>query len=91
MYDVPIPDDLYKQAAEAALAHHVSLEAFVAEAVQLRLLDTPGSFDNLFTADVLAAIDKGAQEAREGKSLTMEQVDAHFAAKRKAWQEKLAD
>ena len=90
MHDVPIPDHLYRQATQAAEAHHVTVEAFVAEAVQLLLLDDPENLDHLFTPRVLAAIDKGAEEAREGKSLTMAQVEEQLLAKRKAWLEERA-
>ena len=40
-----------------------------------------------FTPEVIAAIDKGAQEAREGKSMTRDQVTAYLAERRTEWLE----
>jgi hypothetical protein len=45
------------------------------------------NYDHLFTPEVLAAIDKGAQEARDGKGMTRDEVDAYLMAKRTEWLE----
>jgi len=86
MYEVRIPDHIYRRAAEAAQAHQVSLEVFVSEAVQLHLQDDPENYDHLFTPDVLseldaivAAVDSG------GKTFAEDEVEAHFDERRKAW------
>ena len=87
MHDVPLSERLYRRAAQAALESRVSLEAYVAEAVEVYLRGGDDAHDHLFTPEVLAAIDKGGEEAKEGKGLTDEAVGRHFAERRKAWLE----
>jgi hypothetical protein len=86
MYDFRIPDEVIQKAAQKADAQHVSLDQFITEAVQFRLQDDPDNFDYLLTPELLAAIDKSAQQAKDGKSFPIEQVKERQAAKRKAWQ-----
>jgi len=85
MYDVRIPERLYEKATQAAQANHVSLEEFVAEAVQLHLQADPGNHDHLFTPEIIAELDAAAAEVRTGKGLTGEQVDKHLAENKAKW------
>jgi hypothetical protein len=87
-FEVTIPDPLFAGAQRAAAANGLSLEAYVTDAVQLRLQDEPS--DDMawfFTPDRVMEIREAAAEARTGNNLTPEQVEAHFAAKKAAWLE----
>jgi hypothetical protein len=81
MYDIPIPDSLYQQATQAAQAHHVSVETFVVEAVQLRLQDEPLRL----SPEQVAIIRQSQAEIKAGKGLTMEQVETRLATKKAEW------
>ena len=85
MYDVRISDSLYQQASQAAQAHHVSVEEFIAKAVLLYLQDEDSAADAFFTPARIAEIREAQAEARTGNNLTPDQVEAHFAAKQRAW------
>jgi hypothetical protein len=85
-FEVSIPDPIYSGAQRAAAAGGMSIEAFLADAVQLHLQDDPN--DDMawfFTPDRIAEIREAAAEARTGNNLTPGQVEEHFAAKRAAW------
>lgn len=87
-FEVTIPDPLFDGAQRAAVANGLSLEAYLAGAVQLRLQDEPS--DDMawfFTPERIAEIREAAAEARTGNNLAPEQVEAHFAAKKAAWLE----
>jgi hypothetical protein len=90
MCKVEISEQLYKEVAEAARVQRISVEQFVAEAVKVYMEEEPETpnLDHLFTPEVMAAIDKGAQQAREGKSYTLEEVDQHFEHLTKLWEQK---
>jgi hypothetical protein len=87
MYEIRIPDDVYKQVERAAKANHLSLEAFVVEALQLHSKEDSDNFDHLFTPELLAAIDRSAEEVAEGKTLTIGQVREQRKLQRKEWEE----
>jgi hypothetical protein len=85
MYEIRIPDHVYQQAAQAALAHHLSLEDFIIEAVQLHAKAEPENHDHIFTPKVIAELDAAAEEARNGKSFSGKQVDDYLAENKAAW------
>ena len=88
MYEVRIPDQIYKQAAQAADAQHMSLEEFVAEAVQLHLYEEETDEPSVqLTREQIAIIRKSQAEIKAGKGLTMDQVEKRLASKKAAWLE----
>jgi len=87
MYEIRIPDEVYHQAAQAAEARHVSLEAFVTETLQLRLRDEDAAIQKMFTPERLAHIAKAQAQIKAGQSFTPEEARADFAAKRAEWLE----
>ena len=88
MFEVPIPQGLYQQAVNEAQAHHVSLEAFVAEAIELRLQDEASDFDYVFTPERLAELDKAAASAESHPGYSRAEVDELLAQNKQAWLKK---
>ena len=87
--NINLPDEAYLMAQKRAQQEgFVSIEGFLSD-VFLFLVNTitsePDNYDHLFTPNVLASIDKGAQEIIDGKSMTRSEVDAHLATKRAEW------
>ena len=80
--EVTIPDPIFNGAQRAAAASGLSLEAYVADAVQLRLQDDPeDDMTWFFTPERIAEIREAAYEARSGNHISIEQ----FKAERKQW------
>lgn len=78
-----IPEPLYAEIAQAAVASGQSVEAVVVDQLAIDFSnEIPAGF---WTPERMAEIDAAYAEARDGKALTMEQVRGHFAAKREAW------
>jgi predicted transcriptional regulator len=89
MHEVQLSDSVYKKVREAALSERKSVEQYVREAVELRLAE-PENLDPLFSPEVLTAIDKGLQDAKEGRTTPIERVMAERAANRTEWRKKHA-
>ncbi|HEY3780670.1 MAG TPA: hypothetical protein VGL56_06275 [Fimbriimonadaceae bacterium] len=86
MYEIRIPDHIYKQATLAAQTHHVSLEEFVIEALQIHAQNDHPSVK--LSPEQIAIIRQGQAEIKTGKFLTSEQIKSDLAANRAAWQNK---
>ena len=80
MYEIRIPDHVYRQVSEAAEANHVSLEEFVIEALQLHVRDEEPSVQ--LSSEQVAIIRQAQAEVRAGQGLTSEQARAEFAVQR---------
>jgi uncharacterized protein (DUF1778 family) len=85
MYEIQIPAHVYQQAAQAAEAHHMSLEDFVIEALTLHAQDEPETHDHVFTPQVIAELDAAAAEAREGNNIPLEEFKAQRPKWRQEW------
>jgi hypothetical protein len=85
MYDVRIPDKLYEQAIEAAQTHHVTVDQFILEAVQLHLQDSENP-DEFFTPARVAEIREAQAEARTGNNISLEAYVAGAEKRRREWQ-----
>lgn len=86
--EISVPDSLFKGAQGAATAKGVTVDAYMADALQKQLQNDPE--DDLawfFTPKRIAEIREAAEEARTGNNLSPEEVEAHFAQKRKEWAE----
>jgi len=83
MFEVPLPDSLYRQAALAAQAHNLSVEAYVAEAVQLHLQDDPEEMDQRFTPAVIEHLDRIAES--RGKLYSAGEVDRLLGENKAEW------
>jgi predicted transcriptional regulator len=81
MYDIRISDNLYELAREAAQAQHVSIDAFVEEAVQLRLQDEVLRL----TPEQAEKVRAGLEDIRAGRVFTPEEAKANFEEHRKQW------
>jgi hypothetical protein len=88
MSEIRIPDDIYKQVVEAARSQNISVERFVAEAVQVYMQDEPISVEHKFTAPILAHLDRIAAELDAGcQTYSSQEVDEELAANKKSWLE----
>jgi hypothetical protein len=86
MAQIELSDQLFAEAQRKAAAVGMSVDRFVADAVQLHLheaLDDTRSIS--LTSEQVATIRQSQAEIKSGKGLTMEQVDQQLAAKRAAW------
>ena len=86
MQNVALSEPLYDQAARAAAAKGLSLETFIAEAVERSLHEEFNeTMESFFTHSVISEIMDAALEARTGPNLSPDQVEAHFNAKKQSW------
>lgn len=75
-------------ALESIMSHNrLSPEEAIRQLLkQIAQTDT-NNYDYIFTPEVIAELRKISSEIRDGgKTYTMDEVDEHFAQKRKAWQ-----
>jgi len=85
MHAVQLPDALYVEAIRAAAASGLSLEEFVADAVQLHIPDQE-NYDHRFTPEVIAHLDRIAADIDAGgKTYTSDGVDQMLFATKEAW------
>ena len=82
MRTVALPDSVYAEAARAAAANGVSLEAFVAEAVRLHAEDEAPL---VLTEEQAAKVREAQASVRAGRVLTSEELKAKLAARRAEW------
>ena len=87
MRTVQFPDPILLAAERLASAGgFASVDAFVANLVDQEL--SVSEVDNLsgfFTSERLAEIDRAVAEADAVGTLSMDEVESHFSAKRAAW------
>jgi hypothetical protein len=90
MHEVKIivPDKAYLAAKRRARKEGFgSAEIFLSNLVVRTVTPNADRYVSLFTPEVIATIDKAAQEARDGKGLTPSELDAYLAAQRAQWLE----
>jgi hypothetical protein len=81
---IQISDDAYANAVKRARQEGFgSTEIFLSDFIANNI--AVDHDDHLFTPDVIAAIDRGAQEVQEGKGMTREEVNAFLSAERAEW------
>lgn len=85
MYQIRIPDDVYRRAVEAASSQCVSLEEFVTEALRLHLGEVKYEKVVTLTPEQIAVVRESQAEIKAGKGLTIELVEEQLAAKRAEW------
>ena len=81
MYDVQISESTYEQAQRAAQLRHISLDAFVEEAVRLRLQD--GALR--LTHEQLVVVRAAQEYMNAGHVFTPEESKADLEVHRKQW------
>jgi hypothetical protein len=82
MRHVSIPEPLYTQAQRVAVASGMSIEAFVLEALQLRIEEDGPIKLSKDQAEIIA---RAEAEIDAGNFLTAQQVREHFTQKKAAW------
>jgi len=86
MQQVRLNDQLYKEAERRARdAGFASVDEFVADRLESDFSDGQEDFDDRFTPEVVADIDRISEDMKAGKSVSMEEVDQHLADVREAW------
>jgi len=79
-------NDAFEKAKETAAARCMEVEDYVSGLV---IQDSEGEIDDsFFTPEILAEIDAAYEEAKTGKSLTLEEFDAQLREHKKACLEK---
>jgi hypothetical protein len=83
---ISVPDEAYNAAIERARQEGFrSTEVYLSELLLSSMTLDQGNFDHLFTPQVLEAVARGAQEFRDGKSMTRTEVNEILAIKRSEW------
>lgn len=91
MHAVPLSDSLFERAQLAAAASGLSLEHFVAEAIQVHLMDDAGELSSRFTPGVISALDRAASQADSGQMMTFGEYQERERSAREQWRRKHAD
>lgn len=82
MHHVSLPDPLFNEVERFALASGQSVEAYVTEAVRLRISDDAPV---VLTPDQLERCAVAEAEIDAGKGFTSEQIREHFRNRKAAW------
>jgi hypothetical protein len=86
MHQVQLNDRLYEEAERRArAAGFASVDEFVAHQLESDFSDVQEDFDDHFTSEVVAHLDRISEEMKAGKSVSMEEVDGHLADVRETW------
>jgi hypothetical protein len=86
MYQVQLNDKLYKEAERRAReAGFGSVDEFVADQLETDFSDEQEDFDDRFTPEIVAHLDRISGEMKAGKSVSIEEVDKHLADVRETW------
>src|SRR5277367_4041060 len=85
MPEVRLDEKLYKEAQRRARdAGFDSVDEFVAEQLGSDFSVEQEDFDDRFTPEVIAHLDRISDQMKAGKSVSMEEVDNHLADVREA-------
>jgi hypothetical protein len=86
MHQVELADELYQQAERRATeSGYASVDEYIAEVLAQEFMDPPADFDQFFTPERLALIDKEFAKVKAGDFLTAEESDAELARRRAEW------
>ncbi|MGD0541542.1 MAG: hypothetical protein ABSB33_08490 [Tepidisphaeraceae bacterium] len=86
MHHVQLNDELYKEAERRAReAGFGSVDEFVADRLESDFSCEQENFDDRFTPQVVAQLDRISDQMKAGNSVSMEEVDKHLADVREAW------
>jgi hypothetical protein len=86
MYQVQLNDKLYKEAERRAReAGFGSVDEFVADQLETDFSNEQEDFDDRFTPEIVAHLDRISGEMKAGKSVSIEEVDKHLADVRETW------
>jgi hypothetical protein len=85
--EIHLSNSLYRQATLAAQANHVTLDEFVAQAVEQHLDELGDTLSTaFFTPERLVEIQVAQTEARTGNNLSLDQYRAASLARRSEWE-----
>jgi len=91
MHQVHLDDHLYQEAKERAdAAGFKSIDEFIAKQLLHDFAQTQVSFDDWFTPEVNAYLDRVASEMETGKLLSLGEVEARLDKARSEWRKSLA-
>jgi len=86
MHQVQLSDQLYQQIQRRAVAAGFpSVDEYIADVLQHDLIEDAENFDQLFTPERLAHIDRAIAQVEAGQGLTSEQARAELAKRRDEW------
>ena len=82
MHQIQLDDQLYQEAERRASASgFVTVDEYVADALQQDRHEETANLDHLFTPERLARIDRAAAQIDAGQGIPAEQVRDHFRQK----------
>jgi hypothetical protein len=86
MHQVQLNEKLYKEAQRRAReAGFGTVDEFVAEQLENDFSEEQEDFDDRFTPEVIAHLDRISDQMKAGKSVSMAEVDNHLSDVREAW------
>jgi hypothetical protein len=86
MHQVQLNEKLYKEAERRAREGGFgSVDEFVAERLESDFSAEQEDFDDRFTPEVVAHLDRISDEMKTGQSVSPEEIDQHLADVRQAW------
>ena len=88
MQQVSIHDSLYSEASRAAKAQSLTLEEFVAQALELKLEQAPETAPFIFTPAMLKELDESAAEIQTGNFVLEADLDAALEKTKREWRER---
>ena len=89
MHNVRLNDETYSKALELAKSRGFeSIEEFLTLIINEEAAAPNSNFDDLFTPEVLAAIDRGMEDVSAGRVYTVDQVREHLKNQAERWERK---
>ena len=87
MHQIQLSDQVYEQAKRRATEIGFgSVDEFIADCVASSLGEQTENYDDLFTPEMIADLDRiSASVASGAKTFTQDEVDEHFRKKTEAW------
>jgi hypothetical protein len=86
MQQIQLSDQLYQEAQRrAAEAGFASVDEYVADRLHFDFAEDQDNFDDRFTPEIIAHLDRISEEMKAGKSVSIEEAEEHLAKVRDEW------
>jgi hypothetical protein len=86
MHHVQLNDKLFKEAERRAReAGFGTVDEFVADQLESDFSDEQENYDDRFTPEVVAQLDRISDDMKVGKTVSTEELDKHLSDVREAW------
>lgn len=85
MPNVALSEDLYRKAAQVADASGMSVDEYVAHALQAEFEDEREAEPLMLTPEQTEGVRRGLEDVRAGRVLTIEEAERHMEQRKAAW------